>query len=726
MTHQTLAPAPEKTVTLLDIVNAVLGGWKTIALVTTLIVLGALLFLLIGKPIYQVNAVIQIDQSSKGMSSQLAPIEAMLTGTLPSDGEIELIRSRSVVGRAVDKYHLEISTRAKRLFLIGGIAAAINKGAEKPVAPWLWMSSYGWGGESLKINVLSVPKSLLGETLILTTLKHGMFKLTDPDGKLLFEGEVGKRLSHKQFFIHVSQLRARPRTEFEVVASSRYDTVIDLQSDLEISELGRQSGVIQIVYNNSNSALAVGIVNSIVDEHARQNIARKAEEARKTLAFLTIYLPKSKDNLALTERALSNFQSQHGTVAIEQETKGLLDRTVMIESQLEQLKLERQDLRQRFSNFHPNIITLDNKILALKKSLSAEYDKMQTLPAIQRELLGLTREVSVSTEMYTYLMNRTQELRLMEAGTVGDIRIIDRAEKPFEPIFPIPSVVIAVATFLGLMLGTVIVVLRLSLRHGVKTAEDIETATGGVVYAVLPFAENQAKLPKNSNLLAKEEPKNVTVEALRNFVVNLHFTLVDTKKQSIAISGISPNAGKSFVSANLAYLLAQSGKRVLLVDTDMRKGYLAETFNAKKTPGLSELLASNETSTSFLNKVDKNLTLITSGLYPPNPVDLLMSPRFEMLMQAWEQDYDFIIMDTPPVLSVADATIIAEQVGSTFLVVRAEENSADDILAAARRFENINQPVHGYLLNGFIPDLLSAKGYGKYAYYGYGAYTDDK
>ncbi len=726
MTQHTPDPTPEKAVALLDIVNAILGGWKTIALVTTLIVLGALLFLLIGKPIYQVNALIQIDQSSKGMSSQLAPIEAMLTGTLPSDGEIELIRSRSVVGKAVDQFHLEISTRVKRLFLIGGIAAAINKGIEKPVPPWFWMDSYGWGGEALKIDALSVPKSLLGETLILTALKHNMFKLSDPDGKVLFKGKVGEHLSHKQFFIHVSQLRARAGTEFEVVVSSRYDTIIDLQRALEISELGRQSGVIQVVYNNSNGALAVGIVNSIIDEHARQNIARKAEEARRTLDFLTTYLPKSKENLALAERALSNFQSQHGTVSIEQETKGLLDRTVMLQSQLEQLKLERQDLRQRFSDFHPNIITLDNKILALEKSLAVESDKMQTLPETQRKFLELTREVSVSTEMYTYLMNRTQELRLMEAGTVGDIRIIDRAEKPFEPIFPVPSIVIAVAIFLGLMLGIVIIVLRLSLQHGIKTAEDIEAATGGVVYAVLPFAEKQAKLSKNNNLLAKEEPKNITIEALRNFVVNLHFTLVGTQKQSIAISGVSPNAGKSFVSANLAYLLAQNGKRVLLVDADMRKGYLAETFNVKKTPGLSELLANDETSATFLNEVDKNLTLITSGHYPPNPVDLLMSQRFSKLMEAWEQDYDFIIIDTPPVLSVADATIIAEQVGSTFLVVRAEENSAEDILAAAKRFENINYPIHGYLLNGFVPDLLSAKGYGKYGYYGYGAYTDDK
>jgi len=728
MNNNTNINQSDQAVSLTDIANAILGGWKTIAIVTTFIVLGSFLFLLVGKPIYSVNAVIQIDQTSKGMSSQLAPIEAMLTGTLPSDGEIELIRSRSVLGKAVDKFHMEISARTKRMFLLGGIAAALNKGEKEPVSPWFWMSSYGWGGEAIQVTYLSLPKHLLGEDLTLTTLADQRFKLSDPDGRKLFEGKVGERVSRGDYGIEVSKLRARPNTDFELVGYARYDTIIELQDDLEIEELGRQSGVISIAYSGTNPNLAVNIVNTIVAEHAHQNIARKAEEASKTLGFLAIYLPQAKENLTSAEQSLSDFQTSNDTVSLEQETKSLLDHSTAIQSQWEQLTLERQDLRQRFSNEHPNIITLDNKIRSLKKLLTLETAKAQTLPALQQQLLALTREVSVNTEMYTYLMNRTQELRLMEAGTVGDIRIIDWADKPFEPVFPIPSVVIAVAIFLGLLLGTVIVIVRLSLQHGVKTAEEVEAATGGVVYAVLPFAKAQEKISKNkeTKLLAQDDPKNVTVEGLRNFVVNLHFTLLDDNQQSIAISGVSPNAGKSFISANLAFLLAESGKRVLLVDADMRKGYLCDTFGVPKSHGLSDLLASHEASEGFTHQINDNLNLITTGHFPPNPIDLLMSERFKTLMTQWNEEYDFIIVDTPPVLSVADATVIAESIGSTFLVVRAGENSAEDILAAAKRFENVKLPIHGYLLNGFEPDLLSAKGYGKYAYYGYGEYSDNK
>jgi len=726
MSYNTL-PQHEQSVTLLDIVNTILEGWKTIALVTLLTLLGALLFLFLGKPIYQVNSVIQIDQSSKGMSSQLAPIEAMLTGTLPSDGEIELIRSRSVVSTAVDKFHLEISAHAKRLFLIGGIAAVLNKGEKTPVAPWLWLSSYGWGGESIRIATLSVPQYLLDETLTLIALPDYQFKLIDPDGKMLFKGTIGKLVKRGSYSIKIDKLQARPYTEFDIIVQDKYDTTINLQQDLEIEELGRQSGVIKVSYNNTSPRLAVNIVNTIVAEYAHQNIMRKAEEASKTLRFLSEYLPLAKQNLTQAEQALSDFQSSHDTIALEVETKNLLDRSAAIQSQLEQLNLERQDLRQRFSNHHPNIITLDNKIKELQKLVAEDTEKAQKLPTLQRELLALTREVTVNTEMYTYLMNRTQELKLMEAGTVGDIRIIDWAEKPFEPIFPQPPIVIMVALFLGMMLGVVIVVIRLSLQHGVKTAEEIENATDGVVYAVLPFSKKQAQISKNDSdqLLAEVDPKDVTIEALKSFVVNLHFTLLGNHKQSIAISGVSPNAGKSFISSNLAYLLSESGKRTLLVDADMRKGYLSKLFHIQAKKGLSELLAAQDEYHAYIHAVHDCLDLITTGHFPPNPIDLLMSPHFQKLVKQWESDYDYVIIDTPPVLSVADPTVIAEHVGSTFLVIRAGENSIEDIQAASKRFENIKHPVHGYLLNGFEPDLLSAKGYGKYAYYGYGAYTSD-
>jgi len=717
----------EQGVTFLEIINTILEGWKTIVIVTVLVLLGAIAFLLLGKPVYQVNAVIQIDQSSKGMSNQLAPIEAMLTGTLPSDGEIELIRSRSVVGTAVEKFHLEITTRVKRVFFLGSIAAILNKGKKEPVFPWLWMSSFGWGGEAIHIAGLTVPKYLLGEQLTLTTLEDNLFKLTTPDGKVLFKGSIGEQIKHGQYYIEVSSLRARPSTQFEVIVYDQYDTTVKLQQKIIIEELGRQSGVIKVSYNNTNPKLAVSIVNTIVSEYYRQNISRKAKEASKTLAFLSEYLPRSKDNLSEAEQALSDFQSSNDTISLELETRNLLERRVAIQSQLEQLSFERQDLRQRFSIQHPKISSLDNKIKELNKLVFEDSEKAQGLPVLQRRLLALTREVTVNTEMYTYLINRTQELQLMEAGTVGDIRIIDWAEKPFKPIFPVPSVVIAVATMLGIILGIVIVVVRLSFKHGVKTSEEIESATGDVVYAALPFSKSQEKLPKSDahKLLAQEHPRDVAIEGLRNFVVNLHFTLLQNHKKSIAISGVSPGAGKSFISANLAYLLSEGGKRTLLVDADMRKGYLALTFNTQKKTGLSELLATQSDQEKYICKINDNLDLITTGHFPPNPIDLLMSTNFKELMQQWERDYDYVIVDTPPVLSVADATVISKQVGSTFLVIRAGENSIEDIKAASKRFENINQPIHGFILNCFEPDLLSAKGYGKYAYYGYAAYADD-
>lgn len=720
----------ETNMSIADIFNVLLENAKLIGYIVSGILLGAILYLMIAKPIYEITGMVQIDQTMKGLGNSLAPIEAMLTGELPSEGEIEIIRSRSVLGKTVDELHLDIEANPSRFPIIGPIIAKQNQGAKEPVEPVLWMSSYGWGGESIKIEVLDLPMVLWDEDLELVAEENNGFKLLGPDGNVIFEGKVGEKAGRGKFGILVSELVARPGTYFDVVRHSRYDTILDYQEDFEIEELGRQTGVIQLVLYGKNPNLTIDTVNSVINHYVQQNVERKSAEAEKTLAFMESYQPKVKSQLEEAEDKLNAYKEQKGSIELTLETQSMLSQIVDLESQMSQLKLQREELLQRFSPRHPSLLSVDSKMRELQRQIDSENDRLKGLPETQKELLALTREVEVRTELYTYMMNRAQELNLLKAGTVGDVRVIDYAEMPFEPAFPIPSLIIVLAIFLGLLVGSIVALLRSAMHQGVDNAEVIEERIGKVVYAILMHSREQGKAASemkegkvNTSLLALRSPTDPAIEGLRGFSANLHFSLEQAQKRAICISGVSPGAGKSFTSTNLALVLAQSGMRVLLVDADIRKGHLHTSFGVEQEPGFTSVLAGvNGVDEVLCQTPVDNLHLIPSGKYPPNPVELLMGERFKEFVKRTLEEYDYVIFDSAPILSVVDPAIISREMGATFLVVKAGENTLHDVGAAINRFKQSEVEIQGVLLNGLKPKALGQYGYGNYTYYGYGEY----
>ncbi|HBY1773554.1 TPA: polysaccharide biosynthesis tyrosine autokinase, partial [Klebsiella pneumoniae] len=340
-------------------------------------------------------------------------------------------------------------------------------------------------------------------------------------------------------------------------------------------------------------------------------------------------------------------------------------------------------------------------------------------------VLRLTRDVQVGQDVYLQLLNKEQELSITKASTVGNVRIIDNAVTQPDPIKPKKLLVIVVLTVFGTMLSLMYVIVKVAFHKGVQSAEQLEE-NGLNVYASIPLSDWQLKNVNNSrkkdkkkfDVLIKENGADLAIEAIRGLRTRLYFAMLEAKNNILMISGPSPEIGKTFVSTNLAGVVAQAGQKVLLIDADMRRGYMHHYFGGLPNNGLSEILTGRVDYEKAVVHTDiAGLDYIGRGEIPPNPAELLMGSRIEKFLEWASGKYDLVLVDTPPILAVTDAAIIGRHVGTTLLVARFEKNTVKEIDVAKNRLEHSGVIVKGVILNA-VTRKASNK-YGEYAYYEY-------
>lgn len=694
---------------------------------------------LLSTPIYQANALVQVEEKKGGMAALggMGEMSEMLGGTSPAVTEIELLKSRAVLGKAVENLKLDIIIQPNYFPLIGHFLSrrfqptSLNELA----SPLLGLNGYIWGGEKLDIFQLEVPDTYLGEELTLRAEGNGAFTLLNDDEEALITGLVGEKLQQNGFKMQVATLNANAGALFSVTKQRRLNTILQYQEDVSASERGKESGIISLSMENEDPALAKRVLDEINRLYVLQNVQRNSAEAAQSLEFLRTQLPDVRKQLEKAEGQLNTYQTSARSVDITIETKAVLDQIVALETLISELKLKQAEMEHRFTREHPAyqaLMTQMGQLAAQKRGLEK---KVENLPETQQELLRLARDMQVTTEIYTQLLNKTQELDIIRAGTVGNVRIIDSADANIEkPVKPKKPMIVLIATLLGALIAVAYVVIRKALNRGVEDPETIEQL-GIPVYASIPLSKGQSLLEKNltgnaradagSLLLAINNPADLAVESLRSLRTSLHFATLEAKNNILMISGPSPAVGKSFVSCNLAAIIAQTGQKVLLVDADMRKGYLNKLFRLNVSNGLSDLLAGKiDLNTAIRPTEVDNLHVITRGQIPPNPSELLMHSNFTQFLENVRSQYDVVIVDTPPILAVTDAALVGRQAGTTLIVTRFGVNAAKEILVTKRRFEQNGIVVKGAIFNA-VERKASAYGYGNYSYYQY-EYASDK
>ena len=716
--------------------------WLIVGVTSFFTVLG-FAYAVLTPPVYQANALVQVEEKKGGMAalSGMSEMTEMFGGTSAAVTEIELLKSRAVLGKAVENLKLDILVEPNYFPLFGQfVARRFQPTSEHEVAePLLGLDSFAWGGEQLDIFQLEVPDAYLGEGLTLRVDGNGTFTLLNDDDEALLSGAVGEQIEQNGFKVQIATLDANAGTLFSVTKQRRLTTILQYQEDLAAGERGKESGIIALSLESENPAHATQVLDEVSRLYVLQNVQRNSAEAAQSLEFLQGQLPEVRKELEQAEAQLNAYQTSARSVDITIETKAVLDQIVALETLISEQKLKRAEMERRFTRQHPSYQALITQMGQLEQQKRELQKRVENLPETQQELLRLTRDMQVTTEIYTQLLNKTQELDIVRAGTVGNVRIIDTADANVEkPVKPKKPLIVLIATLLGGLIAVAYVLVRKALNRGVEDADVIEQM-GLPVYASIPHSKEQAAHELNfkgkgkvkglasggSHLLAVTNPADLAVESLRSLRTSLHFATLEAKNNILMISGPSPSVGKSFVSSNLAAIIAQAGQRVLLVDADKRKGYIHKMFSQDVDNGLSEVLAARIDLDKAITTTEvENLHLITRGQIPPNPSELLMHSNFSQFLEQASSRYDLVIIDTPPILAVTDAALVGRQAGTSLIVTRFGMNAAKEILLTKRRFEQNGINLKGAIFNA-VERKASAYGYGNYSYYQY-EYTSDK
>lgn len=725
-----LLPADDNDgINLLEILDVVLDQRWLIAGVTALAVAlgGANAFL--ATPIFVANSLIQVeDIKGGGIGSLLGDMGGAFDIKSPASAEIEILRSRLVVGQAVSNLQLDLSVSPKYLPLVG---RWLSRRATAPSTPgFMGLGGYVTGNESLQVGYFKAPRELQGTQFTVALSAQG-YTLRSSDDVTLGQGRFGEALVFKHngasgelLLVSATGL---PGAEFYLGRASHLAKTEQLQASLRITEQGRQSGVLSVNLEGSDPALAARTLNEIGTLYVRQNVERKAAEAEKSIAFLNTQLPQLRQQLESSEAKFNQFRNRNGTFDLGTEAQAVLDQVVSLRVNLLGLQQKRKDLESRFTAQHPSMQALDAQIKDITAQISSLDGKSKTFPNVEQDLLRLTRDVKVNNDLYTGLLNSFQQLRLVKEGKVGNVRIVDVAAVPEQPIKPERSRIVSIAAVLGLLAGLGLAYLRNSLRPGIKTADDIEQHLGLHVFATVPHSPAQVVQAQNvkaktagTHLLAVLEPQDPAVESLRSLRTALQFAMLDAPNNIVLITGPTPGIGKSFTSANFAAVLGAANKRVLLIDADLRKGHLNQYFGLHRSKGLSEVIAGTLTLQDALHKqVAPMVDFLSTGTMPPNPAEVLMTPTTQALLQQLSALYDLVIIDTPPVLAASDTAILAPLAGAVFMVARAEVTSLSELQESAKRLLQSGVPTRGVIFNGLN---LSKRRYGYGMGYKYGRY----
>ena len=703
--------------------------WLILGTTVLALLLGGL-YATFATPIYKADALLQVEKKQGGMAG-LEELSQAMGQEQSMAAEIAILRSRMVLGNVSEQLHADIVVRPDRDPWLGRFTAP------DPVAPGVprpLFAGYRDSETFVTVKQFIVPDNLRGRAFRLTADEQGHPQLRLGEKKVL-GGPADQVLRSEDESIVLELGEWQPGSEaLTLTRLTPLQAVGAIRSGLTVNEQGRDTGILNVGITGPDKERILAVLDAIAENYLLQNINRQAAEAEQSLEFLNKQLPELKAELTEAEEKLNAYRLESDSVDMQMETQSLLGRVVSMESKLNELKIKESEVSAKFTKEHPAYRTL----LEQRRSLEQERDQLNRqigqLPETQQQILRLMRDVEVNQQIYVGLLNRAQELRIMKASTVGNVRIIDDAVVYPAPVKPQKGLVTGLAGFLGLILSAGFVLGAGLLHRGIESPDQLEEQ-GIPVYAAVPLSEQQQKLDrlvaamrrrKRSKhepipLLAVSDPADLAVEALRSLRTSLHFAMMEATNKVMMISGPSPQVGKSFITANLAAVLAQVGQKVVVIDADMRKGHLHRYFKNQNDLGLSDLLSGQAEHQQVIHETEvENLHFIPRGQIPPNPSELLMHSRFKALMERLSAEYDLVLVDTPPILAVTDAAIIGQQAGTSLIVARYGVNSAKEVDVSVHRFEQNKVEIKGAILNAI--ERRASNEYGYYAYH----YNSDK
>lgn len=720
----------EDSIDLKELFFSLITQWKLIALCTILSLVCALLYLRVTPDTYSVDALVQVEDSKGASAALLGDLSQMIEQKSPAQAEIEILKSRLVLGSVIKDLHLNVQISSTEDTLTHRLLSDNDYKTEYNKQSVIFKD----GLKSFEIRQFEIPAYYLDKTLHLNFDKQSL-SLLDPSTEETIltiplnksNQVVGPHGTWKVAIFTKDQFDAT----YNITNLSVPAAVSAISANYSVAERGKLTGVLGLNYQGQDKEQITKVLNAILATYSAQNIERRSAESAQTLKFLDEQLPDLKKQLDDAERQFNKFRQQYNTVDVTKESELYLTQSITLETNKAELEQKQAEMAAKYTAEHPAMREINGQITAINKQIGELNSTLKQLPDIQRQYLQLYREVEVKTQLYTALLNSYQQLRIAKAGEIGNVRVVDTAVEPIKPISPKKLLILLLAILAGVIVGSIIALLRNMLRTGIKDSGQIENELDLPVYATVPrspIQESRIKILKKKKsipILAVKNGDDIAIESLRSIRTAIHFALANAKNNIIMIAGPSPEVGKSFISTNLATIFAQGDKRVLLIDADMRRGYMHKYFDVDVKPGLSELLSGQADLQKVLHKTSvANLDVITRGKSPTNPSEILSSNQFKELLEQLQSQYDHIIIDTPPVLAVTDGIIISQYTDVNLIVARYAKSQMKELELTLNRFEQAGVKVNGFILND-IQRASAGYGYGYNYAYAYKAQKED-
>lgn len=689
-------------------------------------------------PMYESTALIEVEGSSNQASNLLALMNvggaassAGLSSTAsPAEIETSLLQSEYIMADVINELKLNISVTPHYMPFVGKLYAKLNTDNSASFITKLF-PSYSWGDESVTVTELSVPQYLESTPFQLVVGEMpGHYSVYNKEGEKLLDGVVGeKAVSTNAAYpisLVVSELKdTRPGVSFNVTRLSNKAVMADILTSLNITEKGDRTGILELAYQSPTATFSQAFLNAVLKVAVEKNIATKAEEAGKTLDFLKKQLPTVTEQLDSAETSLNSYRSRTGNVDSETEAQILLQQIIALQKEAEDLKLKKLELLQNFTEQHPYIAAVNQQQQLLNQRIVDVEKRLREIPQAAQEAANFQRDIGVQGGIYTNVIQNMQQMEMLKASTVSTVRILTYASFAVFPEDSKTGFSIVMSMIFGLIISITALLVRQALMTTIEDPLTVEKALGLSTLAIIPHSRHQMNLmkkmeeerAKKTYLLSEYKPKDVATESIRGLRTSLKLALLEAERKIISISGCSPGIGKSFLSSNLVHLFSELGQRVLLIDADLRKGHVFKMLGGQRTPGLAEYLEQTDMPLEQVTqKITEHVDLIPTGHYPKNPTELLMRDKFHRLLADAVQQYDLVIIDTPPILAVTDAALILKYTAVNILVVGLGKDQLKEIQHAKSTLEKTGVKLSGIVYNNLNEN---AQKYGAGNYYNY-------
>ena len=693
----------DDTIDLKELFFSLISEWKVITLCILLSIVSAIIYLCTTENVYQTDALVQIKSNKSsplaGLSSDMAAMASLAglggMGSSSTQSEIELLKSRAILGQAIKDLNLDIQIQPKENFF------------QKIVSDNNYIKTYTTQdillkkeGQRLVIAQFQVPKFYENKALLLT-FEDNKYKIHDyKTEQLLKEGELNRVLRDEPWNISVSG-NINSGQQFILQKNSLPVAMSNMLKNFDAQEKGKGTGILELTYQGENPVNIPNLLNTVLNIYKQQDINRSVTDKDQQVAFLEKQLPELKEDLNNSERQFNQFRKKYGTVDVKGESELYLKQSMELEIQKVQLQQKQAELGAQYTAEHPAMQAISAQLTTLNTKISEVNNKVKQLPEIQRLYLQYYRDVEIKNQLYTGLLTTYQSLNIAKAGELGKVSIVDYAVEPVKPVKPRKLIILVLSIFVGGFIGILIALVRNFLHSGIRNIEPITTKH---TLRNLGKVNQYNSLNKNSKQyahpLAILEPSALPIEQMRKIATSIQYAAQLSGQPVVQMLGTTKNIGTSTLTANLAIILAQMNLKVILIDSDLRQGQLKDYFNIETTIGLSDYLNGTAALGSIITPTQQaKLDLISNGKEEINPVSLLSKPEMARLLEQLKDTYDFILVDGTAILDVSDSQILAKLINTNILVTRYSYTSEQEIEMALESFKNSGHSIQGIILN---------------------------